>query len=132
MHFPNLPHHVKRSRSAAPFSSRRGTMSRARELVGGGMKDIAYWTEPGRFMWATGIEDTFITDPWPKTGRTLDEYELTGHYQHWRQDLLLMRQTGVKVARYGIPWHLVQPEPERWDWSWADRSLDFMLDLGIE
>ena len=33
------------------------------------------------FLWATGIEDTFITDPWPATGRTLDEYELTQHYE---------------------------------------------------
>ena len=33
-----------------------------------------------RFTWAVGIEDTFITAPHPTTGRTLDEYELTGHY----------------------------------------------------
>jgi beta-glucosidase len=37
-------------------------------------------TEPGAFWWSTGIEDTFITTPHPATGRTLDEYELTGHY----------------------------------------------------
>ena len=42
--------------------------------------------EPERFLWATGIEDTFITHPWPATGRTLDEYELTGHYRQWRRD----------------------------------------------
>src|SRR5689334_10780969 len=34
-------------------------------------------TQPETFLWSTGIEDTFITDPWPGTGRTLDEYELT-------------------------------------------------------
>ncbi|HKG85671.1 MAG TPA: hypothetical protein VKB16_21360, partial [Beijerinckiaceae bacterium] len=36
--------------------------------------------DPDAFWWATGIEDTFITEPWHLTGRTLDEYELTGHY----------------------------------------------------
>ncbi|MFN3651329.1 MAG: family 1 glycosylhydrolase [Armatimonadota bacterium] len=88
-------------------------------------------TEPGNFCWATGIEDTFITDPWPATGRTLDEYELTGHYERWREDLDLMAQLGVKTARYGIPWHRIQPEPDRWDWTWADGPIERMLELGI-
>ena len=39
------------------------------------------------FLWATGIEDTFITEPDPGTGRTLDEYELTDHYGRWEEDL---------------------------------------------
>ena len=47
-------------------------------------------TDPSSFVWATGIEDTFITAPWPKTGRILDEYELTGHYERWQADLGLM------------------------------------------
>src|SRR4051812_6900427 len=66
-------------------------------------------TEPSAFLWATGIEDTFITAPWPATARTLDEYELTGHYLKWREDLDLMAELGVRTARYGIPWHRVQP-----------------------
>ena len=28
-------------------------------------------------MFCGGIEDTFIADPYPATGKTLDEYELT-------------------------------------------------------
>ena len=36
-------------------------------------------TEPASFQWLAGIEDTFITAASPKTGRTLDEYELTQH-----------------------------------------------------
>lgn len=91
---------------------------------------------PGRirdaFWWATGMEDSFITAPWPATGRTLDEYELTGHYERWHDDLALMGQLGVTVARYGIPWHRIQPEPDRWDWDFADRSLGRLLDLGID
>lgn len=89
-------------------------------------------TDPRTFVWATGIEDTFITEPWPKTGRTLDEYELTGHYARWHEDLGLMRELGVNAARYGIPWHRIQPEPGRWEWEFVDRTIDRLLALGIE
>jgi beta-glucosidase len=88
--------------------------------------------EPETFLWATGIEDTFITCPWPATGRTLDEYELTGHYDHWRQDLDRMASLGVRVARYGVPWHRINPATDTWDWSFADATLGRMLELGID
>ena len=88
--------------------------------------------DPSAFMWATGIEDTFITAPWPRTGRTLDEYELTGHYDRWHSDLGLMRAAGVTAARYGIPWHRVQPRRDVWEWDFVDRALDRLLELEIE
>jgi beta-glucosidase len=66
---------------------------------------LASLHDPDAFMWAAGIEDTFITDPWHRTGRTLDEYELTGHYEHWREDIDLLAGLGVRAARYGVPWH---------------------------
>lgn len=89
-------------------------------------------TEPTTFVWATGIEDTFITAPWPKTGRTLDEYELTQHYERWHGDLGLMREIGVSAARYGLPWHRIQPRRDAWVWDFVDRALDRLLELGIE
>jgi beta-glucosidase/6-phospho-beta-glucosidase/beta-galactosidase len=97
------------------------TRSRLREL-----------TAPDAFLWATGIEDTFITAPHPATGRTLDEYELTGHYDRWPADLRLLSSLGVKAARYGVPWHRIQPERDRWDWTFADQTLARLLDLGID
>lgn len=87
---------------------------------------------PRAFLWATGIEDTFITEPWPKTGRTLDEYELTGHYERWREDIGLMPEIGVTAARYGIPWHRIQPERGRWEWDFVDRAVDHLLACGVE
>jgi beta-glucosidase len=92
---------------------------------------LARLTDSGAFWWATGIEDTFITAAHPRTGRTLDEYELTQHYQRWRADLDLMRQLGVSAARYGIPWHRIQPAEKQWDWRHADEPLERLLDLGI-
>src|SRR5437899_3777716 len=56
--------------------------------------NLGQLTDPGSFLWSVGLEDTFITAPWPQTGRILDEYELTGHYQHWREDIKLMAELG--------------------------------------
>ncbi|MGZ8939895.1 MAG: family 1 glycosylhydrolase [Limisphaerales bacterium] len=88
--------------------------------------------DPGYFFWATGIEDTFITAPHPATGRTLDEYELTQHYDKWRDDISLIREIGVTHARYGIPWHKINPQANAWNWEFADKTLEHMLNLGIE
>ncbi len=41
-------------------------------MVGTGIPD---------FMWAVGIEDTFIPQEASRSGRVLDEYELTQHYR---------------------------------------------------
>jgi beta-glucosidase/6-phospho-beta-glucosidase/beta-galactosidase len=83
------------------------------------------------FVWATGIEDTFVFEPHKVTGRILDEYELTHHYERWREDLDLMATLGVPMARYGIPWYRIQLQPNVWDWTFADRTLERLLDLGI-
>lgn len=88
--------------------------------------------QPDAFVWATGIEDTFITHPWPANGRTMDEYELTGHYDCWREDLDLLASLGVRAARYGIPWFRVNPGPNQWDWTWADGPLEGLLERGVE
>lgn len=88
-------------------------------------------TAPDAFWWSTGIEDTFITAPHPTTGRILDEYELTGHYDRWQDDLGLMAELGVPCARYGVPWHRIQPAPKTWDWAFPDETLEHLLNLGI-
>src|SRR5579872_2308316 len=89
-------------------------------------------TEPSAFLWSVGIEDTFIVDPWPETGRILDEYELTCHYRHFREDIELMAGLGVRVTRYGIPWYRINPGQGKWDWKWTDQALEYLLELGIE
>lgn len=93
---------------------------------------LSLLTAPDAFWWSTGIEDTFITEPWPSTGRILDEYELTGHYTRWRDDLGLVAELGVRTVRYGVPWHHIEPERGVWDWSFPDKTLSHLLDLGID
>src|SRR5581483_206517 len=89
-------------------------------------------TEPANFLWSAGIEDTFIAEPWPPTGRMLDEYELTGHYLRYKEDIGLLAGLGVRVVRYGIPWYKVNPAAGKWDWDWADAPLEQLLEAGIE
>jgi beta-glucosidase len=82
-------------------------------------------TQP--FVWAAGIEDTFIAAPHASTGRILDEYALTEHYDRWEEDLQLIASLGVSAARYGIPWYRVCPRPGEYDWSWTDKVLERMV-----
>ena len=80
------------------------------------------------FLWASGIEDTFIPQVRPGL-RSLDEYELAQHYQQWQSDFDLLADTGVQAARWGIPWYRVQPRPDVWDWAWTDRALDYLVNV---
>jgi beta-glucosidase len=88
--------------------------------------------EGHEFLWLTGIEDTFITAPDKFTGRTLDEYALTGHYDEWESDFALAHELGVTAMRYGIPWHRINPEKNVWDFAWTDAALERLSALGIQ
>lgn len=79
------------------------------------------------FLWAVGIEDTFLGQPHRRTGRVLDEYELTGHYASWREDLDRLRELGVTHVRYGIPWYRVNPAPGVFDWTWIDAVMPYLV-----
>jgi beta-glucosidase len=95
------------------------------------MDPITSHLQPEKFLWAAGIEDTFV--PQERKGhRALDEYELLGHYAHWREDLALGKELGVKALRWGVPWYKVEPESGRFDWSWTDQVIPYLVnDLGI-
>ncbi|HVG00062.1 MAG TPA: hypothetical protein VND68_09505, partial [Chloroflexia bacterium] len=74
------------------------------------MDKIRLGPKAADFVWASGIEDSFI--PQTRRGhRPLDEYQLIGHYQHWREDLALAKDLGVNVMRWGVPWYRVEPIP---------------------
>jgi beta-glucosidase len=86
---------------------------------------------PEEFLWASGIEDTFVPQTRPGH-RALDEYQLMGHYEHWREDLALARDLAVKALRWGVPWYRVEKLPGEFDWSWTDEVLPYMVEeLGI-
>ena len=90
----------------------------------------ARWFDDGELHFALGIEDTFV--PQTREGeRAIDEYELTQHYEHLESDLELVAEVGAEMLRWGVPWYRVAPERGVWDWSWVDRAIATMNQLGI-
>jgi beta-glucosidase len=79
------------------------------------------------FLWAAGIENTFVPQV-RNGGRPLDEFELMGHYEHWREDLALGRDLGLKAMRWGAPWYKLEPEPGKFDWSWTDQVISYIVE----
>jgi hypothetical protein len=57
------------------------------------MSDLGMFGGDAGFVWATGIEDTFIAQEEPGRLR-LDEHELTQHYRLWREDVDLAASIG--------------------------------------
>ena len=83
----------------------------------------------GNFLFATGIE---CSNPTIEHGRVRrDQLEECGHYKHWKQDLALVRELGLRVLRYGLPYHKVHRGPGRYDWSFADEAMAEIKRLGI-
>jgi beta-glucosidase/6-phospho-beta-glucosidase/beta-galactosidase len=81
------------------------------------------------FMFATGIECSY---PTIQNGRVRrDQLAECGHYEHWRKDLSLVRDLGLKVLRYGLPYHLTHLGPGRYDFAFADEVMAEMRRLEI-
>lgn len=86
--------------------------------------------EPTAFLFATGIECSY---PVIRNGSyRVDELQSTRHYQHWREDLLLTSDLGIRVLRYGVPYYRVNTNPGVYDWSFLDEVLAEMRLLRIE
>lgn len=88
------------------------------------------WYRDGRLHFGLGIEDTFVPQSGPGE-RSLDEYELTEHYDRWHDDLELAVRAGAEFVRWGIPWHRVNPASGEWDWSWTDAVMARFASLGL-
>jgi beta-glucosidase len=83
------------------------------------------------FLWAAGIENTFVPQTRPGH-RSLDEYELMGHYDRWKEDVDLAGDLGLKAIRWGVPWYKAEPSPGRYDWRWTDELISCLVEkLGI-
>jgi len=86
---------------------------------------------PEQFIWATGVENTFVPQGRPGQ-RPLDEFDLMAHYSNWKEDLTLCRELGVQAVRWGAPWYRLEPRPGVFDWTWTDEVIPFLVEeLGI-
>ncbi|QDA60312.1 family 1 glycosylhydrolase [Hymenobacter jejuensis] len=83
----------------------------------------------GNFMFATGIECSYPTIDHGRTRRDL--LAECGHYDRWQEDLQLVKDLGLKVLRYGLPYYTIHRAPGHYDWEFADQVMAEMQRLGI-
>ncbi len=87
----------------------------------------------GNFLFATGIECSYPTIK-SRNGRgktRRDLLEECGHYKRWKEDFDLVKDMGLKVLRYGLPYHTIHKGPGKFDWSFADEVMREMQRLDI-
>ncbi len=85
----------------------------------------------GNFLFATGIECSYPTIE--QNGQVIrrDLLEECGHYKNWKQDLGLVRELGLNVLRYGLPYYSIQRGPDSYEWEFADLVMAEMQRLEI-
>ena len=112
---------VSKSKAAMPIT--KADRESRRKLVS---------TENWHFAFATGIEcsNPVITG---KDGSDVRRDELAEcfHYQHFKEDFYLTKELGLRLLRYGLPYHLVNPARDRYDWSFADEAMSEIYRLGL-
>ena len=70
------------------------------------------------FIWGAGIECSFLPH------LNVDQFEWTQHDRFWREDLRRAREElGITNLRYAFPWHVLEREPGKYDWSYADERM---------
>src|SRR5215212_11351442 len=72
-------------------------------------------------MFATGIENSIPTINHGKT--RVDEMEVCGHYDRWREDFDCVQEVGINFLRYGPPLHTTYLGPNKFDWEFADLTF---------
>ena len=81
------------------------------------------------FMFATGIENSI---PTIGNGRVrVDELEKCAFYENWRTDFDLLEEIGVSFLRYGPPLHRTFIAPDRFDWEFADLTMNRLKELDV-
>lgn len=84
---------------------------------------------PNNFMFATGIECSYPTIDQGRTRRDL--LAECDHYNRYQEDLALVKEMGLKVLRYGLPYYRIHKGPGKYDWEFADLAMAEMQRLGI-
>jgi beta-glucosidase/6-phospho-beta-glucosidase/beta-galactosidase len=80
-----------------------------------------------QFVWGAGVECSFLPH------LNVDQYQWTQHDRFWREDLRRAKdELGINHLRYAMPWHVLEPEPGKFNWDYADERVAEFGKLGIE
>src|SRR5829696_9770563 len=80
-----------------------------------------------KFIWGAGLECSFIPH------LNVDQFDWTQHNRFWREDLKRAREElGISHLRYALPWHKIETEPGKFDWSYADERIEYFKQIGLE
>lgn len=78
------------------------------------------------FIWGAGIECSFLPH------LNVNQFQWTQHDRFWRDDLRRAREElGITNLRYAFPWHVLEREPGRFDFSYSDERMEEFQKLGI-
>jgi beta-glucosidase len=85
-----------------------------------------------RFVFASGIECSYPTIV-DANGRQVrrDQMAECAHYERWQEDFELTLALGCRHLRYGPPYYQIHLGPDRYEWSFTDKVLPAMRDMGI-
>src|SRR5205823_6568889 len=67
-----------------------------------------------------------------QSGRRLDLIASTAHDRHAHADYLRLREQGIRAAREGLRWHLIEVAPGRYDFASALPLLRAARDTGTQ
>src|SRR2546423_11919653 len=104
------------------------TESRSTSTSNQSSKEISTGSLPfTQFVWGAGIECSFLPH------LNVDQFEWTQHDRFWKEDFRRAKEeAGITNIRYALPWHLLEPEPGKFDWGMADERGEYVSRLGID
>ncbi|MGI4022546.1 MAG: family 1 glycosylhydrolase [Janthinobacterium lividum] len=84
-----------------------------------------------KFMFATGIENSYPTVFIDGKKIRVDELEKTGHYKRWQEDFELVKEMDIEFLRYGPPYYATHIGPGQYNWTFADDTFNRLKELKI-
>ncbi len=84
-----------------------------------------------KFMFSTGIENSYPTILIDGKRIRVDELERTNHYKRWKEDFQLVKNLGLEFLRYGPSYYISHASPGKYKWDFADATFAELKQLGI-
>jgi beta-glucosidase/6-phospho-beta-glucosidase/beta-galactosidase len=84
-----------------------------------------------KFIFATGIENSYPTIMVDGKKLRVDELAKTGHYDRWKEDFALVKDMKIEFLRYGPPYYKAHLGPGMYDWNFCDETFNELDSLFI-